>query len=237
MCGRFALSTSAGELLVEFGLSGAYQAAPPAPSLVEGRFNVAPGQPVVAARVAEAARELTALRWGLIPAWAGDPTIGNRLINARAETVAEKPAFRKAFEQRRCLVPMTAFYEWRRGGERGGEPWAFFRADGGLLAVAGLWERWVGLDGTELETCALLTTTPNELVARVHDRMPVIVTRADHERWLDPDARGGALAGLLVPYPADRMRARRVSPRVGNVAHDDPGLLDPLPVEPELELG
>ncbi len=235
MCGRFALTTSAGELLLEFGLSKAYEVTP--------RFNIGPSRPVLAVRIpGEAARgragsrELSTLRWGLVPSWASDPTIGNRMINARAETAAEKPAFRKAFLRRRCLVPMSAFYEWRRGGPRGAEPWAFFRADRAPFAVAGLWERWAGLDGTELETCALLTTTPNDLVARVHDRMPVIVARDAYDRWLDPDAKGAALTGLLVPFPAHEMDAHRVSPRVGNVANDDPGLLEPVPDDGELEL-
>lgn len=229
MCGRFALLTSSEELILRFGLVDAYHVAP--------RANIAPTQPVPVVRLAAAgSRELAPLRWGLVPPWAKDPSIGNRLINARGETVADKPAFRRAFERRRCLVPMSAFYEWRKGGAKGGEPWAFRRADGDLFAVAGLWETWTAPDGGTLETCALITTTPNELVASLHDRMPVIVPFAACGRWLDPAASQQALSGLLVPFPAREMTAYRVSPRVGNAGIDEPGLLDPLPPDGELEL-
>lgn len=230
MCGRFALTTSSGELLLHFGLEGAYQATP--------RYNVAPSQPILAVREVDASgiRELTALRWGLIPSWADDPAIGNRLINARGETVAEKPAFRKAFARRRCLVPMSAFYEWKKRGAKSGEPWAFRRADGAPFAVAGLWETWTAPDGSEIETCALITTSPNDVVAAVHDRMPVIVPRSDYARWLDPTSNGAGVVGLLVPFPSGEMVAHRVSPRVGDVRHDDPDLLEPLASDGTLDL-
>lgn len=181
-------------------------------------------------------RELVGLRWGLVPGWARDPAIGARLINARSETVAEKPSFRKAFERRRCLVPMSAFYEWRKTGRKGGEPWAFRRADDGPFAVAGLWERWTAQDGGELQTCALLTTTPNELIAPVHDRMPVILPPEAYEAWLDAESRPTALTALLVPFPAHALRAHRVSPRVGDARLDEPALLEPLPDDGALEL-
>jgi len=232
MCGRFALTTSAGELLLHFGLepSDAYR--------IEPRTNIAPTQAVLAVRLAPGTRrrELTGLQWGLVPGWAKDPSIGARLINARSETVAQKPSFRKAFERRRCLVPMSAFYEWKKKGAKGGEPWAFRRADDGPFAVAGLWESWTAPDGGELQTCALLTTTPNELVAPVHDRMPVIVPPEAYEPWLDPTASSGELGALLVPFPSEALRAHRVSPRVGNAAVDEPGLLLPLPDDRDLEL-
>lgn len=232
MCGRFALTTSSGELLLHFGLApcDAYRSTP--------RYNIAPTQAVVAVRLAPGTggRELTGLQWGLIPGWAKDPAIGARLINARSETVALKPSFRRAFERRRCLVPMSAFYEWRKGGGKGGEPWAFRRADDGPFAVAGLWESWTAPDGAELRTCALLTTTPNELVAPVHDRMPVIVPPEAYEPWLDPAASPAELGALLVPFPGKALRAHRVSQRVGNAAVDEPGLLEPLPDDGTLEL-
>jgi putative SOS response-associated peptidase YedK len=230
VCGRFALTTSSGELLLHFGLSRAFESVP--------RYNVAPGQPILAVRRrgANGPLDVTHLRWGLVPGWAKDPAIGARLINARAETVAEKPSFRTAFLRRRCLVPMSAFYEWRKTGPRGGEPWAFRRADDGPFAVAGVWEAWQGPDGSELESCALLTTAPNDLVAPVHDRMPVILAPDAYEPWLDAETRPAALTALLVPFPARALRAHRVSPRVGDARVDEPGLLAPLPHDGTLEL-
>ncbi len=196
------------------------------------RYNAAPGQDVAVARAA--GRTLAMLRWGLIPAWAKDPAIGHKLINARSETAARKPSFRSAFRHRRCLIPADGFYEWqRRGGTR--QPWLFGFRDGAPLVFAGLWERWTvpggaalaGLlagrsPGDTVETCTILTTAANETVAPVHGRMPVI---------LPPDAWAAWLAGEetpLAPYPADDMTAHPASTRVNRPANDDPRCVEPV---------
>ena len=233
MCGRFSQRLSWAELNELMNLVGA-------PRNLQPRYNVAPGQDVAVVRAAEhgsrsgGGRRLSVLRWGLIPAWARDPAIGNRLINARSETVAEKPAFRAAYRRRRCLVPADGFYEWqRRGGTR--QPWLFGLRDGAPFAFAGLWERWTApagpgtagsLFGPEpggpVETCTILTTTANATVAAVHGRMPVI---------LPPDTWGPWLAGEdipLGPYAADEMHAHPVSTLVNKPANDDPRCVEPI---------
>ena len=219
MCGRFVQKSSPKKLAAKFQVAEV-------PPLVE-RFNVAPAQAVLAIRDGEGAREAAFLKWGLVPAWAKDPAVGHRLINARAETVAEKPSFREAFRRRRCLVPADGFYEWsRRDGRK--RPYYFHLSDGEPFAIAGLWERWEG-EGGPLETCTLLTTEANELLSPYHDRMPVIVRPEHYERWLDAGAGGGgALTALLRPYPPQEMDAREVSPLVNSPAHDDPRCVAPL---------
>jgi putative SOS response-associated peptidase YedK len=168
---------------------------------------------------------LALLRWGLIPPWATDPGIGNRLLNARAETVADKPSFRSAFRQRRCLIPASGFYEWQQAGRRK-QPYFIRPRDGRLFALAGLWERWQGPDGT-VETCAVLTTGANELMRPLHERMPVILGPESDGLWLDPLTPADALRGLLVPYPAERMEACPVGPRVADPRHEGPRCLEP----------
>ena len=191
------------------------------PPGLEPRYNIAPTQEIVAIRREESGvRRAGLLRWGLVPHFAEDPGVGNRLINARAETVARKPAFREPFRERRCLVPADGFYEWRRvGGAR--DPYLMKKRDGHTFAFAGVWDRWAG-DGGRVESCAILTTAANDLVAPIHDRMPVMLDRSSYALWLDPDARDEDLQGLLRPSPAEGMVVYPVSPVVNNVAVDAP---------------
>lgn len=219
MCGRFTLRAAATELAARF------QAPPPD---VLPRFNIAPTQTVLAVRQPKADREFARLRWGLIPAWAKDARGGYRMINARAETVADKPAFRAAFRQRRCLIPADGFYEWQVG-PGGKQPYYFSLTDGGVFAFAGLWERWRGPDGDPIESCALIVTVANSVTQPIHDRMPVILAPADYAAWLDPDRRDAAsLGALLRPYPAERMRAYPVSARMNKPSYDQPDCIEPL---------
>jgi putative SOS response-associated peptidase YedK len=221
MCGRFALFSPEEILAAMFGLEGAGF---PPPS-----YNIAPSRAVAAVRIApegRAGRELVLLRWGLVPSWAKDPAIGNRMINARAETAPEKPAFRSAFRRRRCLVPADGFYEWREAGARK-QPYFVRMADGKPFAFAGLWERWEGPAG-EVVSCALLTTGPNDLLAPIHDRMPVILSSADYGPWLDPENQAAAtLLPLLRPFPPDAMVAFPVRTLVNSPAADDPRCIEP----------
>lgn len=222
MCGRFTLTDPDAELLTQFDL-------PNLPPL-EPRYNIAPSQPVPVVRLAadKAARELVLVRWGLIPFWAQDPEIGNRLINARAETVAEKPAFREAFRRRRCLVVADGFYEWQKqDGQK--QPFYIRMRDGRPFAFAGLWERWRGSDDVVIESCTLLTTGPNELMRPLHNRMPAILHPKDYDLWLDPEVqRPDLLQAVLLPYPAEEMTAYPVSRWVNSPDHDDPRCIEPL---------
>ncbi len=224
MCGRFTLFAPEKELAERFGVSA------PGRSLVP-RYNIAPSQPVAAVRAAPegSGRELVLLRWGLIPSWAKDPSIGNRMINARSETAAEKPAFRSAIRRRRCLVPASGFYEWKRTGS-GKRPY-FARVRGGApFGMAGLWERWEAADGSAVESCTILTTDANGLLAPVHDRMPAIVPPGEYDRWLAPAVTDpGEVAPILAPFPEGQMEAWPVSTRVNRPTEDDPRLIDPLP--------
>ena len=200
------------------------------------RYNVAPSQdvPIVRLNRERTGRELALVRWGLIPYWAKDPAIGNKLINARAESVATRPAFREAFQRRRCLVPANGFYEWEKRG-RARQPWLIRARGGGLLAFAGVWERWRPPEGEPVHSCAIITGPPNALAGRFHDRMPVILSSDEFEAWLraEPDEA----LGLLGPCPDDWLEAFPVSPRVNSPDNDDPELIEPLrpePVEPDL---
>jgi putative SOS response-associated peptidase YedK len=222
MCGRFTLRAPASVVAEQFAL---FDVAPFQP-----RFNVAPTQPVAVVRrmaVEEPQRELAWLRWGLIPSWAADPAIGGRMINARAETAAQKPAFRTALRRRRCLVVADGFYEWQKAGPRK-QPYFVRLRDDRPFGFAGLWESWEGPDHAAIESCTILTTEANELVRPIHDRMPVIVAPADYERWLDPGVQGAeAVRPLLRPYPSEAMTAYPVGPRVNSPAHDDPECVEP----------
>ncbi len=221
MCGRFALFSPEEILAAMFGVEG--DRFPPA------SYNIAPSRDVAAVRIApegRAGRELALLRWGLIPSWAKDPAIGYRMINARVETAPEKPAFRSAFRRRRCLVPADGFYEWQKAGARK-QPYYVRMADGKPFAFAGLWEQWEGPDGA-VASCTLLTTGANDLVAPIHDRMPVILSPGDFGSWLDPDVRDpAALLPLLKPFPPGAMAAFPVRTLVNNPSADDPRCIEP----------
>lgn len=219
MCGRFSQRTPAKKIAEKFGVDEV-------PPLLE-RYNVAPTQAVLGVRAGDGVREATFFKWGLVPRWAKDPSVGNKLINARAETVTEKPSFRDAFLHRRCLVPADGFFEWSRRGDRK-QPFYFHLRDGETFAIAGLWEQWEG--GKEpLETCTLLTTEANDLLAPYHDRMPVILRPNDYEVWLDAGVRrADLLTPLLRPYPYKEMSAYPVSALVNNPANDGPRCVEPL---------
>ncbi len=227
MCGRYTLHASGEQVAQQFAL-------PTVPDLPP-RYNIAPTQAVAVVRQTARTRELAWLRWGLVPPWADSPAIGARMINARAETVADKPSFRHALRQRRCLIIADGFYEWhavagaRRAGRRGSKtPYYMQLADGAPFAFAGLWEVWRHGDGF-LETCTIITTEPNRLLAPIHNRMPVILSPEHYALWLAPALHDDrALTALLQPYPPDAMRARPVSCAVNNAAHDAPDCIAPL---------
>ena len=222
MCGRFTQHHDQTELELRFGVGGTLL--PVAP-----RWNIAPSQPVsvVTAHGPEGSRLLEPMRWGLVPFWAKDISIGVKMINARCETVAEKPAFRTPFRRRRCLVPADGFYEWDRGTR---QPYHFTVDGGALFAMAGIWDEWTSPDGSPLRSVAVLTTAANSLVGRIHDRMPVILDATMEARWLSEDAPDAVvLESLCAGFPPERMSGASVARRVGNVANDDPGLLEPVP--------
>jgi len=220
VCGRYELHSNPAAIALAFGLAHA-------PS-VRPRYNVAPMQEVPIVRVsASGARELVAVRWGLVPRWAKDPAIGSKMINARGETVATKPSFRTAFRRHRCLIPANGFYEWMPAADGRKQPVLIAMKDGDVFAFAGLYERWLTGDGAPLDSCAILTTDANELLRAVHDRMPVIVPPDQYARWLDP-AQDGPQA-LVAPYPSGLMTWWPVSSRVNSVRHDDASLIERLP--------
>jgi len=221
MCGRYALYADGEQLAWRFGL--------PVPHPVPPRYNIAPSQPLLALRYNPDTRqrEWTHLIWGLVPHWAKDPTIGNRMINARAETLHEKPAFRDAYRYRRCIIPASGFYEWQKVGTAK-HPY-FVRARDDLpMGLAGLWATWHSPDGSELQTCTIITTDANAVVRPLHDRMAVILPPDAYAIWLDPNAPLSSLAPLLRPAPDDLLIAYPVSPRVNNPQNDDPSLIAPV---------
>lgn len=217
MCGRFVRHSNVHELTRLLGAD--WPGADPAPS-----YNVAPGQQVLAVR-GDADREAVLLRWGLVPGWAREPAVGYRMINARAESVADKPAYRAAFKRRRCLIPADGFYEWR--AEAGGkQPYYIHRRDGQPLAFAGLWEHW-DKGEAPLETCTIITTTANADLTGLHDRMPVILEPSDWEAWLHDGQNPLLLESLLRPLPDGELTLRRVSREVNKPVHDGPQLIAP----------
>ena len=226
MCGRYVLTTP-GEVLAQI-----FDTEPPPEEVLEAivpRYNISPTQSVpIVRQPAAGARELAVVQWGLVPHWAKDPKIGNQLINARAETAAEKPSFRDALKRRRCLIPADGFYEWQELG-KGKQPWLLRMRGGKTFAFAGLWSAWKDpRSGAPLETCAILTTTPNELAASVHDRMPVILPPTTWNRWLDDAAQGTPFTELLVSFPAEQMEAFPVSKRVNSPANEGPENIEPV---------
>lgn len=202
MCGRFTLRSSPKAVAQAFGLSDIPD--------FEPRYNIAPTQPVASIRLQHGHRQLSFLHWGLVPYWAKDPSIGNRLINARADTVANKPSFRSAFKKSRCLVVADGFYEWKETGTKK-QPYYIRLKHDKPFAFAGLAEHWHRDDET-IDSCTIITTEPNELTADIHDRMPAILSPHDYDLWMDPDFQGKEeLLALLCPYPADQMTAHPVS--------------------------
>ncbi len=221
MCGRFTLTRSPEDVARAFGLDKVLNFPP--------RYNIAPSQPVgVVVRGQNATKpEFRLMGWGLIPFWAKDPSIGAKLINARSETVTEKPSFRAAFKYRRCLIPADGFYEWQKTQRGAKQPFYFSMAGNDVFAFAGLWESW-----NDIETCTILTTAANSLLQPIHDRMPVILSSEDYGRWLDPKVQGGqVLSDLLRPYPDEVMQAIPVSTRVNSAKTDDALCIETLSMD------
>ena len=223
MCGRFTLRTPQQVLVSQFAVETQTTLFP--------RFNIAPSQPVAVVRaVADsvgAKRELVKLRWGLVPSWAQDPAVGNQMINARVETAATKPAFRSAMRNRRCLIPVDGFYEWKKVGKQK-QPYFIHLADDKPFAFAGLWEQWSDPEGRPLETCTILTTDANPLLRPLHDRMPVIVEPGDYATWLDPaQTDPSQLRPMFASLTANQLVMSPVSTLVNSPANDDPRCVEP----------
>jgi putative SOS response-associated peptidase YedK len=222
VCGRFTQQRPASELAEIFG-------AEPLVDDPGGHFNVAPTDEALVVVQREERRAITAYRWGLIPHWATDAKVGSRMFNARAETLTSSPAFREAFRRRRCLIPVDAFYEWKREGTIR-QPYLVTRVDGRPLALAGLWAGWHDpLTDAVRRTFTIVTTTPNETLADLHDRMPVVVPEAAWDRWLHPGTPGiDQLIGLFEPNETVELRIQAVSRLVNDVRQDGPALVEPL---------
>ena len=219
MCGRFILTASPDVLADMLDVQMA-----PAMAAWQPRYNIAPTQPVLAFRrnTTSQGHEATRLTWGLVPSWSKDPQIASRLINARSETAASKPSFRGAFRHRRCVIAADGYYEWQREGKEK-TPFCIRRRDRSIFAIAGLWEHWQDPDGSVIESCALLTTTPNGVMAPIHDRMPVILDNQDVRVWINGDGRQlEGLHALLRPAADDVLEAFPVDGSVGNSANDGP---------------
>jgi len=220
MCGRFTLTADQDSFEDRFSFTGFDLGWVPS-------FNIAPTQEVLTVTNDGSENRPELMRWGLVPSWAKDPKIGNRMINARSETLTEKPSFRTAFERRRCLIPADGFYEWKREG-KAKKPMLITANPGGLFAFAGLWETWKQPDDCWLLTCAIITTSANEFMTSIHDRMPVILPRESEALWLDPEEQDTAmLSELLLPYDSGRMEAYEVSTLVNSPRNNFPEVIEP----------
>jgi putative SOS response-associated peptidase YedK len=220
MCGRYVLSSTASSISKEFGLEQTLFSIQPS-------YNIAPSQPVIVI-ANEGVKKVIQCRWGLIPSWAKDPSIGHKMINARSETVAEKPSFREAFKKHRCLIPSDGFFEWRK--EKGGKVPLFIHLKNGKpFGFAGLYSVWTSPEGDQLSTCTILTTTANKLLEPIHDRMPVIIPKEKREVWLDPAQHDrDILLPLLKPFPSEEMEAYDVTSRVNSPRNDAPDNIEPV---------
>jgi putative SOS response-associated peptidase YedK len=221
MCGRFTLTLDPGELQALLDLG-------PFVHIVQPRYNIAPSQPIPIVKDANK-REVELYRWGLVPSWADDPNIGNRMINARSETAHEKPSFRAAFKRRRCLILADGFFEWhadQKGAPK--TPYLFKLKNDYPFTFAGLYEHWQAPEGGELHTCTILTCPPNDLVKDYHNRMPVILGEEARWQWLLEDTNEKALLDMLIPYPAEEMKCYPVSKAVNTPNNDSPEVLEPL---------
>lgn len=222
MCGRFTLTVDTADLQEAFA---GFQF----PANIAPRYNIAPSQPVLVIPN-DGKNRADFFTWGLIPGWAKDPTIGMRMINARAETLAGKPSFRGPFRYKRCLIPADGFYEWKtaKPGEKFKTPYYIHMQEHRPFAFAGLWDEWLSPDGSQVKTCTIITTTPNLLMSSLHERMPVILDPQDYATWLNPAAcQPGELQGLLKAYPAESMAAYPVSRMVNNAKMDSPQMVQP----------
>ena len=222
MCGRFTLTTELKQIAERFAAP-----LPPAAPTTKPRWNIAPTQSVIVVNDT-GARQLVAMRWGLVPSWATDPSIGNRMINARAETIAEKPAFCVALKKRRCIIPADGFYEWQQTGKLK-QPVRIVLKSREPFGFAGLWEQWTSPTGDDLLSCTIITTAANELLKAVHERMPVILSREDEVVWLDPKIQDPeTLLPLLKQYPSELMEYYPVSREVNSPANDVPQCIVPI---------
>ena len=224
MCGRYASTTPPEAMRALFR----YLEQPNFPA----RYNIAPTQPIAIVRMAEGKRQFALVRWGLIPAWVRDPRGFSLLINARGESVTEKPAFRNAMKYRRCLIPADGFYEWKREGEKK-RPYFVRLKAGGPMAFAGLWENWMGPNGEEVESAAIVTTQASRSIAHIHDRMPVIVPPEAFDFWLDPKVDAQTATAVIQPARDELLEAYEVSSAVNRTANDSAALVEPLR-EPEV---
>ena len=223
MCGRYSIISDPRTIRALFG----YVEMPNFPP----RYNVAPTQPVPIVRMTEGARHFALVRWGLIPSWVKDPKTFSLLINARGESVIEKPAFRAAMRRRRCLIPADGFYEWKKDGERK-RPYYVHLKSGAPMALAGLWETWTGPNGEELETATIVTTAASRSIAHIHDRMPVILPPEAFDLWLDANVDAKIAAALIAPARDALLEAYEISTAVNRVANDSPQLIAPVGAAP-----
>lgn len=222
MCGRYTIVITMDELMRYYMLEM------PANHFYTPKYNVAPGQMVMAIISDGQKNRLGELKWGLIPNWSKDEKIGYKMINARADTVADKPAFRSSFQRKRCIIPADGFYEWQKIGTEK-QPMRITLKDEGIFSMAGLYDSWIAPDGSKVSSCTIITTTPNALMENIHDRMPVILHPEDEAIWLNRAIQDkNILLPLLQPFPAEQMRAYPVTAKVGNVRFDDPECLEEL---------
>jgi len=222
MCGRYTITVSLEELMLRYWIG---ETTVP---FHRPKYNVAPGQMILAIVNDGERNRLGELKWGLVPSWADDPKIGNKMLNARSETVRDKPAFKSLIRRKRCIIPADGFYEWRKdGGVK--QPMRIVHRDRSLFSMAGLYDTWLAPDGTKLNTCTILTTTPNALMSPIHDRMPVILSQENEVQWLDRRIQDPEqLSPLYRPYPAEMLDAYPVAPGVGSVKQDEPACIEPI---------
>jgi putative SOS response-associated peptidase YedK len=222
MCGRFGLTRPEALKLERFGISEL-------PPLVP-RYNIPPSSDILVVRERKGVTEAEMIRWGLVPSWAKDPNIGNRMANVRSDTALEKSSFRAAMQKRRCLIPADVFYEWQDiPGQKRRKPYAVAIRDGGIFALGGVWEAWRAKESGEwLITCAILTTEPNELLQPIHDRMPVIVKEDDYARWVSPATKDVDVRRMVQPFPVDLMRAWEIGLLVNDPKADDGRVIAPI---------
>lgn len=238
MCGRYTLHHKAEDLAERFGVD----LKPDEPEFEAGlellrpRYNIAPSQIVPVIQISDwrsaggqgsLRKDLLFCKWGLVPFWAKDPAIGNKMINAKSETLAEKPSFKNALAKRRCLIPADGFYEWQKKGKAPSQPIYVRRRDGGLFAFAGLWEEWNSADGSVLTTCTIITTEPNRLISQFHHRMAVILKPENEDVWLDLNNKPADVLSLLRPYETEDLEAFPVSRAVNSPSFDDASCIEP----------
>ncbi len=230
MCGRYTLHHKPEEIVERFDVEPLEEY----DEYLSPRYNIAPSQivPVIRqSRLDDGTREMAGCKWGLIPFWAKDPKIGNNLINAKAETIAEKSSFKHSFAKRRCLIPADGFYEWQKRGKAPSQPIYVRRRDGGLFAFAGLWEKWRSPDGETIESCTIVTIEPNAFISKFHHRMAAILKPEDEAVWIDPESKIEDLSRVLLPYDSEDLEAFPVSRTVNSPANEDPSCI--TPIEPE----